>query len=306
MIGATFSRDVSVNSSAVVPRSANANGVNKRTIHPSLPLLLTPSTACVRLHLDDQRILLLLPYLPMMSLSYAVHNPVTSCLRLIFRDTSRRACSQSTRSFSAYRQGYQSTKRELQTASAYTPHTLSEPFPPRNAGTPDTSISKAIPGLEANELPSDSSKASTTDRFTSYSLPEGEAQKSWPTLTPNSTAPATPPPTQGAAKSRKTKLRPRKAAMTLTPAAVDQLRTLLSQPDPKLIRVGVRNRGCSGLSYNLEYVEKPAPFDEVVEQDGIRVLVDSKALFSIIGSEMDWQEDKLASRFVFKNPNISK
>ena len=94
--------------------------------------------------------------------------------------------------------------------------------------------------------------------------------------------------------------------MHLTPGAVSQLRNLLSQPDPKLIKVGVRNRGCSGLAYHLEYVEKPGAFDEEVEQDGVKVLIDSKALFSIIGSEMDWVEDKLNQRFVFRNPNISK
>jgi len=66
----------------------------------------------------------------------------------------------------------------------------------------------------------------------------------------------------------------------------------------------VRNKGCAGLSYHLEYVEKPGKFDEVVAQDGVRVVIDSKALFSIIGSEMDWQEDALSSKFVFKNPNI--
>jgi len=68
----------------------------------------------------------------------------------------------------------------------------------------------------------------------------------------------------------------------------------------------VRNRGCSGLAYNLEYVDKPGAFDETVEQDGVKVLIDSKALFSIIGSEMDWVEDKLSQRFVFRNPNISE
>ncbi len=94
--------------------------------------------------------------------------------------------------------------------------------------------------------------------------------------------------------------------MRLTPAAVEQVRALLEGPDPRLIKVGVRNRGCSGLAYNLEYVEKPGAFDELVEQDGVRVLVDSKALFSIIGSEMDWVEDKLNQRFVFRNPNISE
>ena len=75
------------------------------------------------------------------------------------------------------------------------------------------------------------------------------------------------------------------------------------------------------MSYHLEYVDKPGRFDEVVEQDGVKVLIDSKALFSIIGSEMDWQEDALryavvvipyrrllihlcSAKFAFKNPNI--
>ncbi|KAL6879569.1 hypothetical protein HDV57DRAFT_522121 [Trichoderma longibrachiatum] len=104
----------------------------------------------------------------------------------------------------------------------------------------------------------------------------------------------------------RSKLRARKAAMKLTPAAVEQLRSLLNQPEPKLIKVGVRNRGCSGLAYQLEYVDKPGAFDEMVEQDGVKVLIDSKALFSIIGSEMDWAEDKLSQKFVFKNPNIKE
>lgn len=64
-------------------------------------------------------------------------------------------------------------------------------------------------------------------------------------------------------------------------------------PIPKFIRIGVRNKGCAGLSYHLDYVDEPVKFDEVVEQDGVRVLIDSKALFSIIGSEMDWKEDAL-------------
>ena len=93
--------------------------------------------------------------------------------------------------------------------------------------------------------------------------------------------------------------------MHLSVKAVEQLRGLLAQPEPKLIRVGVKNRGCSGLAYHLEYVDKPGAFAETVEQDGVKVLIDSNALFSIIGSEMDWVEDKLNERFVFKNPNIS-
>lgn len=126
------------------------------------------------------------------------------------------------------------------------------------------------------------------------------------TLPSPSTAASQPaPPLTVSKPPRPSKLRPRKAAMTLTPSALSQLRSLLSQPEPKLIRVGVKNRGCSGLAYNLEYVEKPGSFDETVEQEGVKVLIDSKALFSIIGSEMDFVEDKLNRRFVFRNPNIS-
>lgn len=94
--------------------------------------------------------------------------------------------------------------------------------------------------------------------------------------------------------------------MNLTPNAVSQLRAMLDQPEPKLIKVGVRNKGCSGLAYHLEYVDKPGMLDEEVVQDGVKVIIDSKALMSIIGSEMDWVEDKLNQKFVFRNPNISK
>lgn len=87
---------------------------------------------------------------------------------------------------------------------------------------------------------------------------------------------------------------------------MQRLQSLLALPDPKLIRVGVKNRGCSGLAYSLEYVDRADKFDEEVVQGGVRVLIDSKALFSIIGSEMDWVEDQLSARFVFRNPNISK
>ncbi|CAD6500945.1 BgTH12-06648 [Blumeria graminis f. sp. triticale] len=102
------------------------------------------------------------------------------------------------------------------------------------------------------------------------------------------------------------KLRAKRAAISLSQAAVKQLRALLDLPSPKLIKIGVRNRGCSGLAYHLEYVDKPGIFDEEVEQDGVKVIIDGKALFSIIGSEMDWVQDKLSQRFVFKNPNIKE
>ncbi|AET41130.1 Fe-binding Fe/S cluster assembly protein ISA1 Ecym_7292 [Eremothecium cymbalariae DBVPG len=104
-------------------------------------------------------------------------------------------------------------------------------------------------------------------------------------------------------KKAKRRLRPRKALLTLSPSAIIHLKRLLDKPEPQLVRVGVRNRGCSGLVYDLQYITKPGKFDEIVEQDGVKIVIDSKALFSIVGSEMDWVDDNLQSRFIFKNPN---
>jgi iron-sulfur cluster assembly 1 len=142
---------------------------------------------------------------------------------------------------------------------------------------------------------------------------KSQSQENIPNEVPKQEArgfkPISSTPSQSSSKSRpagKSRLRIRKAAMTLTPEAVFHVRNLLDQPEPKLIRVGVKNKGCSGSSYHLEYVDKPGAFDELVEQDGVKVLIDSKALIKVIGSEMDWVEDKLSARFTFKNPNISK
>ena len=99
----------------------------------------------------------------------------------------------------------------------------------------------------------------------------------------------------------------KKAAITLTPTAVEHIRRLMHASDgPKLVRVGVKNKGCAGMSYHLEYVEpgQEGKFDERVKQDDVEVLIDSRALFSIIGSEMDWKEDRMSARFVFNNPNV--
>ncbi|KAF7732535.1 Iron-sulfur assembly protein 1 [Apophysomyces ossiformis] len=99
------------------------------------------------------------------------------------------------------------------------------------------------------------------------------------------------------------RLRLRKAALTLTPAAVIRLKHLTSGPTPQYLRVGVKQKGCSGNSYMLEFTDTKGRFDEVVNQDGVTVLVDSKALITVLGSEMDYVEDKLSSHFVFHNPN---
>lgn len=101
-------------------------------------------------------------------------------------------------------------------------------------------------------------------------------------------------------------LRPRKAAMKLSPEAVRELRKMLDSPEPKLIKVGVKQKGCSGLTYDLSYVDQPGKLDEVVEQDGVKIVIDNRALMSVIGSEMHWEEDLLSRRFVFRNPNISE
>ncbi|KAL1926887.1 hypothetical protein VTP01DRAFT_5217 [Rhizomucor pusillus] len=99
------------------------------------------------------------------------------------------------------------------------------------------------------------------------------------------------------------RLRLRKAALTLTPTAVERLKKLTEGPTPQYLRVGVKQKGCSGNSYMLEFTDSKGKFDEIVEQDGVTVLVDSKALITILGSEMDYVEDKLSSQFVFHNPN---
>ncbi|KAF9263121.1 hypothetical protein L218DRAFT_959651 [Marasmius fiardii PR-910] len=126
------------------------------------------------------------------------------------------------------------------------------------------------------------------------------------TLSSDASSPQTaarPPPAPKVERPRP-KIRAQKAALSIKPEAVLRLRALQRGPTQQLLRIGVRNKGCAGLSYHLEYVDKPGKFDEVVEQDGVQVVIDSKALFSIIGSEMDWKEEALSSRFVFKNPNI--
>ncbi|KAI9739465.1 MAG: Iron-sulfur assembly protein 1 [Claussenomyces sp. TS43310] len=223
--------------------------------------------------------------------------------------SSRRPCQHALRQFSSSYHASQSSKRKMQTSTAYHPYSLdSAPPPPQNLGVPNTSIAASVPQVNDTRPPAlppkeDLVSAASVEQRSSASTAPAETKMSQPVTPP--TASIAPSTQQPRAKSRP-KLRPRKAAMNLTSRAVEQLRGLLNQPDPKLIRVGVKNRGCSGLAYHLEYVEKPGTFDEAVEQDGVKVLIDSKALFSIIGSEMDYVEDQLSQRFVFKNPNIKE
>ena len=97
----------------------------------------------------------------------------------------------------------------------------------------------------------------------------------------------------------------RKQAMSVTDAAAQRIQALLARRGkPSVgIRVGVRARGCSGLTYTIEYADTKAKFDEVVEDKGVTILIDPKATMFIIGTEMDYVEDKLQSGFTFRNPN---
>ncbi|KAI1084331.1 hypothetical protein F5B20DRAFT_524516 [Whalleya microplaca] len=192
------------------------------------------------------------------------------------------------------------------TAQSYQPYPLSlrHLSPPRNEPIPEASIANPVPIVHETRPPTQSAQSAQPAQ------PAEPVQPVQPAPPKVAVQPDVAIPEKKAQKPKpappKRKFRPRKAAMKLTPVAVERLRGLLDQPEPKLIKVSVRNRGCSGLAYHLEYVDKPGPFDEEVEQDGVKVLIDSKALFSIIGSEMDWEEDKLNQRFHFRNPNIKE
>ncbi|XP_039606541.1 iron-sulfur cluster assembly 1 homolog, mitochondrial [Polypterus senegalus] len=103
----------------------------------------------------------------------------------------------------------------------------------------------------------------------------------------------------------KRKLLPTRAALTLTPSAVNKIKQLLqNKPGYIGLKVGVRTRGCNGLSYTLEYTKEKAQADEEVLQDGVRVLIEKKAQLTLLGTEMDYVENKLSSEFIFNNPNI--
>ncbi|MDB5544628.1 MAG: Fe-S cluster assembly scaffold SufA [Hyphomicrobiales bacterium] len=100
-------------------------------------------------------------------------------------------------------------------------------------------------------------------------------------------------------------LRPRPKVVTLTDAAAERVREIMSGSDKPIagVRVGVKNGGCAGMSYTMEMAEEVAPHDEVVEDKGVRVLIDPKAILFLLGTQMDFQTTKLSSGFVFNNPN---
>ena len=99
--------------------------------------------------------------------------------------------------------------------------------------------------------------------------------------------------------------RPRPQVMRLTDAAADRIKAIMAKADKPIagVRVGVKNGGCAGMAYTLEYAAEAAKFDEVVEDKGVKLLIDPKAVLFLLGTEMDFKVDKLSSTFVFNNPN---
>jgi len=93
--------------------------------------------------------------------------------------------------------------------------------------------------------------------------------------------------------------------MRLTDAAAERIKAVMAKASTPVaaVRVGVRNGGCAGMAYTMEYADKINPLDEVVEDKGVRILIDPKAVMFLIGTEMDFKRDRLAARFVFTNPN---
>jgi len=110
-------------------------------------------------------------------------------------------------------------------------------------------------------------------------------------MTPTTTTPAKP--------------RPRPQIMRLTDAAANRIRELTERADKPIVglRVGVKNGGCAGMSYTVEYADEIKKSDEIVEDKGVKVLVEPKAVLFLLGTEMDFKVDKMAATFVFNNPN---
>jgi len=99
--------------------------------------------------------------------------------------------------------------------------------------------------------------------------------------------------------------RERPKVVRLTEAAAERIKAIMDQAPGRFagVRVGVKNGGCAGMEYTMEYAESRGPIDEVVEDKGVTLLVEPKAVLFLLGTEMDYVTDKMSARFVFNNPN---
>lgn len=104
----------------------------------------------------------------------------------------------------------------------------------------------------------------------------------------------------------KTQTRPRPQLLSLTEGAAARVKAAMAAADGPVagLRIGVKNGGCAGMEYTMEYAAERAPLDEMVEDKGVTVLIDAKAVLFLIGTEMDYETSKFRSGFVFNNPNV--
>ena len=100
-------------------------------------------------------------------------------------------------------------------------------------------------------------------------------------------------------------IRPRPQVMRLTEAAAERIRALQAASGKEIagVRIGVKNGGCAGMEYTMQYADEPGPHDEVIEDKGIKLLIDPTAVMFLLGTEMDYRSDRMRSGFVFNNPN---
>jgi len=96
-----------------------------------------------------------------------------------------------------------------------------------------------------------------------------------------------------------------KQVITLSDRAAERVKEIMAQAEEQVVgvRVGVASGGCAGMSYVMEYAKKANPNDEIIEDKGVKVLIDPKAIMYLLGTEMDYKKEELSSTFVFKNPN---
>jgi iron-sulfur cluster assembly protein len=99
--------------------------------------------------------------------------------------------------------------------------------------------------------------------------------------------------------------RPRPQVMKLTDKAAARIKAIMAEKGAGTagLRIGIKKGGCAGMEYTMDWASEQKPYDEVIERDGARVLIDPKAVMYLLGTEMDFKTDKLSSQFVFSNPN---
>ncbi len=101
-----------------------------------------------------------------------------------------------------------------------------------------------------------------------------------------------------------TPARPRPKVLSLTDAAANRVREVMAgKPDALALKIGIKKGGCAGMEYTISWADSIGKFDEVIEDKGVKVVIEPAAVLYLIGTEMDWKVDKFASQFVFNNPN---